>query len=96
MQKIRILYIRPITVHSREHEDKFIKLIIKYSEKHFNRQPHDNHKELKQTKNRITKLDTIVQKLYEDNLDSKISSEHFARISATYDSEQRSYSRRGK
>lgn len=50
MQKIRILYIRRITVHAREHEDKFIKLIIKHSEKHFNRQPHDNHKELKQTK----------------------------------------------
>lgn len=50
MQKIRILYMRRITVHAREHEDKFIKLIIKHSEKHFNRQPHDNQKELKQTK----------------------------------------------
>lgn len=97
MQKIRILHIRQITVHSREHEDKFIKLMIKRSEKHFNRQPHDNHKELKQTKkNRITKLDTIVQKLYEDNLDSKISDEHFVRISVTYDSEQKQLEQKKK
>lgn len=40
-------------------------------------------------KNRIAKLDTIVQRLYEDNIDGKITDERFSRMSATYESEQK-------
>ena len=32
---------------------------------------------------RITKLDGIIQRLYEDNLDGKISDERFAKMTAT-------------
>ena len=39
--------------------------------------------ETEQAKSRIAKLDTIVQRLYEDNRDGKISDERFARMSAT-------------
>ena len=34
------------------------------------------------------KLDTIVQRLYEDNLDGKISDERFMIMSSSYDKEQ--------
>ena len=37
---------------------------------------------------RITKLDGIIQRLYEDNLDGKISDERFAKLSASYEAEQ--------
>ena len=37
---------------------------------------------------RITKLDTIVQRLYEDNLDGKITDERFMIMSTAYDKEQ--------
>ena len=47
-----------------------------------------SHRELEQAKMRITKLDSIVQRLYEDNLDGKISDERFMIMSSAYDKEQ--------
>ena len=70
------------------HESKFVSLVTKQNEKELNMQLCESHKELEQAKTRIGKLDTIVQKLYEDNIDGKISDEHFSRMSATYDEEQ--------
>ena len=36
----------------------------------------------------MRKLDEIIQKLYEDNLDGKISDDRFAKMSANYEQEQ--------
>lgn len=62
--------------------------MTKQSEKELSRQLRDSNKELEQVKARISKLDMIVQKLYEDNLDGKISDERFSRMSTTYEAEQ--------
>lgn len=77
-----------------EHEREFIELVTKQSEKALNRQLRDSHKKLEQAKSRIAKLDTIIQRLYEDNLDGKISDERFVRMSATYDAEQKELEQR--
>lgn len=37
----------------------------------------------------ILKLDEIIQKLYEDNLDGKITDERFKKLTATYEAEQK-------
>lgn len=37
---------------------------------------------------RIGKLDGIIQRLYEDNVEGKISDERFAKLSASYEAEQ--------
>lgn len=75
-------------------KSEFVALVTKQSEKDLNRQLRENHKGLEQVKSRIAKLDTIVQRLYEDNLDGKISDERFARLSATYDAEQKELEQR--
>ncbi len=49
---------------------------------------------LEQATQRITKLDGIIQRLYEDNLDGKISDERFAKMTATYEQEQKDLSAR--
>mgnify|MGYP003186921578 FL=1 len=38
---------------------------------------------------RITKLDGIIQRLYEDNLDGKISNDRFEKMAANYEQEQK-------
>lgn len=68
--------------------------MTKQGEKDLNRQLHDSHKELEQAKSRIVKLDTIVQRLYENNIDGKIPDERFTRMSATYDAEQKNLEQR--
>ncbi|MBE5754977.1 MAG: DUF4368 domain-containing protein, partial [Clostridiales bacterium] len=40
-------------------------------------------------KARISKLDSIIQRLYEDNIEGKVSDERFAKLTATYEAEQR-------
>ena len=44
-------------------------------------------KELGKVQERIRKLDAIIQKLYEYNVDGKISDERFAKMAADYEAE---------
>lgn len=88
VEEILLRQLRIITAYVREHEDEFVRLVTKQSEKELTRQLRDSHKELEQAQSRIVKLDTIVQRLYEDNIDGKISDERFSRMSATYEAEQ--------
>lgn len=78
-----------MTAFAREHEDEFIQLITSNSEKKLNKELKDSHKEYEQAKARISKLDTIIQRLYEDNVEGKISDERFMKMSATYEAEQK-------
>lgn len=94
VEEILLRELRRITAYARKHESEFVALVTKQSEKELSRQLRDSHKELEQAKSRITKLDTIVQRLYENNLDGKISDERFARMSATYDAEQKELEQR--
>lgn len=88
VEEILLRELHRITAYAREHESEFIELVTKQSEKEISRQLRDSHKELEQVNARISKLDMIVQRLYEDNLDGKISDERFTRMSTTYEAEQ--------
>ena len=52
------------------------------------REIRESKKEFEQAQARISKLDTIIQRLYEDNIEGKISDERFMKMSATYEAEQ--------
>lgn len=45
-------------------------------------------KKHKQAKARIAKLDTLIQRIYEDNVEGKISDDRFAKLSGNYETEQ--------
>lgn len=96
VEEILLRELHRITAYTREHESEFIELVTKQSEKEINRQLRDSHKELEQVNARISKLDMIVQRLYEDNLDGKISDERFTRMSITYEAEQSQLFKRQK
>ena len=54
-----------------------------------NRSLRDDKRELEQAQVRAGKLDDIIQRLYEDNLDGKISDERFAKMTTSYEDEQK-------
>ena len=89
VEKILLRELRRITAYAHEHEDDFVQLVTRQSEKELNRQLRDSNRELAQAEARIQKLDVIMQRLYEDNVDGKISDERFARMAKTYEDEQR-------
>lgn len=89
VEEILLRELKRITAYARTHEDKFVELVTKQNEKELSRLMRDSNRELTQARERIGKLDVIVQRLYEDNIEGKISDERFARMSATYEAEQK-------
>lgn len=70
-------------------EDEFVEMITKKSRAEVDRSLRDGKRELEQSQARIHKLDEIIQRLYEDNIEGKISDERFAKMSENYEAEQK-------
>lgn len=81
--------IREITGYVQENEDEFVEMITKKSRAEVDRSLRDGKRELEQSQARIHKLDEIIQRLYEDNIEGKISDERFAKMSESYETEQK-------
>ena len=77
-----------VTAYARNHEDEFLRLVTRNSEKALDRELRDCRKEYEQAKARIAKLDTLIQRIYEDNVEGKISDDRFANLSGNYEAEQ--------
>ena len=86
--------IRRVTSYAREHEDEFVRLVTQKSKQETERNLRESKKEFEAAKARVSKLDGIIQRLYEDNIEGKVSDERFAKLTATYEAEQRELERR--
>ncbi len=80
--------IMEITGYVRSYEYEFVEMITKKSKAETDRGLREAKRELEQSQTRIRKLDDIIQKLYEDNVDGKISDDRFMKLSETYEAEQ--------
>ncbi|MGF0022016.1 DUF4368 domain-containing protein [Acidaminococcus fermentans] len=80
--------LRNITAYAREHEDEFVQAAMHKSQEEMRKSQREARKELEASGTRIRKLDGIIQHLYEDNLDGKISNERFIKLNANYEEEQ--------
>ena len=80
--------IRRVTAFARDHEDEFVEMVTKKTRIALDRSMRDAKRELEQSQARINKLDDIIQRLYEDNIEGKISDERFAKMTANYEAEQ--------
>lgn len=86
--------IRSVTAYARDHEDEFVELVTKKKKAEAERCLRDSRREIEQAKTRIRKLDEIIQHLYEDNLEGKISDDRFVKLTETYETEQKTLSAR--
>lgn len=80
--------IRDITAFACEHEDEFVAAAMKKSQDELKRSQREARKELETAEQRISRLDRIIQHLYEDNLEGKITDERFVKLSKSYEAEQ--------
>ncbi len=81
--------IRSVTASAREQEDAFVEMVTKKKRAGVDRSLRGEKRELKQAQTRIRKPNEIIQQLYEDNLEGKISNEHFMKLSKNYENEQK-------
>ena len=81
--------IREIVSYVQSYEDNFVEMITKKTRAEVDRSLRDGKRELEQSQARIHKLDEIIQRLYEDNIEGKISDERFVKMSESYEAEQK-------
>ena len=70
-------------------QEDFLKKLEQQSQAQFNKDNKNQRQQLQKDEHRSKEIDTIIQKLYEDNLLGKISDERFVKLSQSYEEEQR-------
>jgi len=77
IEEILLSQLKEVTAYAREHESEFVEMIMQSSAKDADKEICESKREYEQAKDRISKLDILIQRLYEDNIDGKISDERF-------------------
>lgn len=80
--------LRKVLAFAKEREEEFIETVTSNSEKERAKEFRQVQKEYDQAQTRITAIDKIIRKLYEDKVIGNFSDERFHRMSADYESEQ--------
>ena len=81
--------LRQVIAYARDYEDEFVQQIRNDSLTEQLKQQSATKRQLDQQVKRIHEIDTIIQRLYEDNISGKLSDERFSRMSASYEQEQK-------
>lgn len=88
LEQVVLQEIRRLTQFADEYEDDFVKEIIGHSAKTAACERSMRQKELDSLLARDKELDTLFERLYEDNVSGKINDERFAKMSKKYEQEQ--------
>lgn len=78
----------------RTHENAFVQAIMDKSLTEQKKEVAQKRRELTQAERRIADLDTLFQRVYEDNVTGKLSDERFTKLSRSYEDEQRTLTER--
>jgi len=89
VEEIVLDNLKQIISFASEYESEFTEMVLQKTQKARSTELRDKKREYDQSKARATKLDEILQRLYEDNISGKISDERFAKLSETYEAEQK-------
>jgi len=80
--------IRRLTRFASHHENEFVKVVMGHSQKNANDKRQAKQRELNALIARDKELDSIFERLYEDNIAGKITDERFTKMSQKYEKEQ--------
>ena len=89
LKEIVLNELNKLLVRVKEHEDEFVQAAMNNSVQKQSSELAKAKKALKQAEKRITELDRLFARLYEDNVSGKISDERFTVMSAGYEDEQK-------
>ena len=88
--------IQRLTAFIKDNEDEFVEKVSDYSKTELNKALRSATKEIETSTARYKKLDSIIQKLYEDKLEGNLTDERFNKLSESYEQEQKSLETRIK
>ena len=81
---------RRVTQYVKEHESEFVQKAAEYGEKELQRELTRQQRDLKKSQARLSELDTLFRKLYEDNALGRISDSQFVFLTSGYEDEKKS------
>lgn len=96
LEQVVLSEIRRLTRFACKYEDEFTQAVASYSKDVVESDRRICQGELKALIARDKELDMLFERIYEDNVNGKISDERFAKLSSKYEDEQRSISERIK
>ncbi|MDR1409748.1 MAG: DUF4368 domain-containing protein [Oscillospiraceae bacterium] len=82
-------YLEQVRAFALQHEKAFVKHVVRGEQDKSRKAATTDRRQLLKMQHRITELDTIVQKLYEDSVFGKLSEERFVKLSHGYEQEQK-------
>lgn len=88
LQKIVLSQIFDVTSMMYDNADKFFNLVAKQQMDEQSKEIQNKKKQIAKFKKRITELDRIFKRIYEDDISGAISHERFLKLSAEYETEQ--------
>jgi hypothetical protein len=94
LEKIVLGEIRSVSAYAQEYEDEFIKRIMEQDMARTKKELTAKKKELDKSTCRISELDGLFKRLYEDNVSGRLSDERFEKLSADYEAEQKQLTER--
>lgn len=89
LEELVLSELRKITTYVREHEEEFVELAMQNSIQKQSAELKAAKKRLVQSEKRVSELDKLFTRLYEDNVSGKISDERFEMMSKNYEAEQK-------
>lgn len=88
LEKLILQNLREIVSFARSHENRFVQMVMDMDVKERNKGLAKKRKLLSEGEKRITELDMIFKRLYEDNISGKLTDERFHKLSTDYEAEQ--------
>lgn len=88
VERIVLENLKEVIQYVSNYEDEFVRTVMDADVKQRNRELGQKKKKLAEMQKRIAELDTIFQRIYEDNITGKLSDERFMKMSKVYEDEQ--------
>ena len=88
VERIVLENLKEVIHYVSNYEDEFVRMVMDADVRQKNRELAQKKKKLIELQKRIGELDTIFQRIYEDNITGKLSDERFMKMSKGYEDEQ--------
>jgi uncharacterized protein with PIN domain len=79
-----------------QNEKRFVRLVMDNSRQEQSRETAAKKRAVSKHRRRIAEIDTLIERLYEDNVSGKVPDERYAKMSAKFEAEQARGDRRQK
>lgn len=89
LEKLVLENLQKVIAYANDYEDEFARQIMENKLSEQMETQADAKRLLEQQSRRIVEIDSIIKRLYEDNVSGKLSDERFAKMSGDYEQEQR-------